>query len=172
MDNKKYSTEDIRGMLDIYSPEQQMEIDAKTIRDGAKAITDASTQIQECLSVLPSFVVAMQKATLLHIPEETKTEIIQVGKDVGISASKAFNENIAASITAARRETKHVSIPATFAYCLFYLFIALLTFAAVILLINGFVWHNGFVWKLAVILFCSMALVTILTIIICYRGWL
>ena len=159
-------------MLDIYSPEQQMEIDANTIREGAKAITDASTQIQECLSVLPSFVVAMQKATLLHIPEETKTEIIQAGKEVGIAASKAFNENIAASITAARRETTHVSIPATFAYCLFYLFIALLTFAAVILLINGFVWHNGFVWKLALILLGCMTSVMTITIIICYKGWL
>ena len=172
MDNTTYSSEDLRGMLDTYSPEQQMEIDARTVSESAKALTDASAQIKACIENLPPFVIAMQKATVLHISEESKAEIIQAGKDVGIAASKAFNESVSKTITKAQKEVKRVSIPAAMAYCLFYVFIVLITYAAVMLFVNGFVWHNEFIWKLALILLGFMTSVTTLTILICYKGWL
>ena len=172
MDNTTYSPEDLRGMLDTYSPEQQMEIDAKTVSESAKALADASAQIKECMEKLPSLVATMQKATILHISEEVKDEIIQAGKDTGISASKAFKESVGKMVVAAQREVKHVSLPATIAYCLFYIFIALITFTSVVLFVNGFVWHNEFIWKLALILLGFMSFVTALTILICYKGWL
>ena len=172
MDNTTYSPEDLRGMLDTYSPEQQMEIDAKTVSESAKALADASSQIKNCMTSLPSLITAMQKAATLHISEETKAEIIQAGKDVGIAASKAFNESVSKNILKAQKEVKRVSIPATMAYCLFYVFILLITYTSVMLFVNGFVWHNEFIWKLALILLGFMSFVTALTILICYKGWL
>lgn len=171
MDNTTYSSEDLRGMLDTYSPEQQMEIDARTVSESAKALADASAQIKACLENLPPLVTAMQKATVLHISEESKAEIIQTGKDVGIAASKAFNESVSKTIAKARKEVKRVSIPATMAYCLFYVFILLITYTSVILFLNGFVWHNEFLWKFAIFLLVCLTLVMALTILICYKGW-
>ena len=52
MDNKKFSTDDLRSMLDTYSPEQQMEINAKTVSEGAKTLADVSAQIKDCLEKL------------------------------------------------------------------------------------------------------------------------
>ena len=166
MNNTTYSPEDLRGMLDTYSPEQQMEIDARTVSESAKALADASAQIKACIENLPPLVTAMQKATVLHISEESKAEIIQAGKDVGIAASKAFNESVSKTITKARKEVKRVSIPATMAYCLFYVFILLITYISVILFLNGFV------WQFAIFLLVCLTLVMALTILICYKGWL
>jgi hypothetical protein len=172
MNNTTYSPEDLRGMLDTYSPEQQMEINAKIISESAKTLADASAQIKECMTNFPSIITAMQKATTLHISEESKAEIIQAGKDVGIAVSKVFNESVSETIAKAQKEVKRVSIPAAMAYCLFYVFIVLITYAAVMLFVNGFVWHNEFIWKLALILLGFMTSVTTLTILICYKGWL
>ena len=172
MNNTTYSPEDLRGMLDTYSPEQQMEIDARTVSESAKALADASIQIKECIENLPSLVAAIQEATVLHVSEESKAEIIQAGKDVGISASEAFKESVSETIAKAQKEVKRVSIPSTMACCLFYLFIFLITYVAVILFVNGFVWHNVFIWGTALILLGFLTLLTVLTIIICYKGWL
>lgn len=172
MDNKKFSTEDLRSMLDTYSPEQQMEINAKIVSEGAKTLADASAQIKDCLEKLPPLVAAMQKATALHITEESKAEIIQAGKNTGVAASKAFKETVEQTVIAAQREVRHVSFPATIGYCLFYVFIALISFATIILYVNGFVWHNEFIWKFALILFGCMTVIIALTILICYKGWL
>lgn len=106
MNNTTYSPEDLRGMLDTYSPEQQMEINAKIISESAKTLADASAQIKECMTNFPSIITAMQKATTLHISEESKAEIIQAGKDVGIAVSKVFNESVSETIAKSSKRSK------------------------------------------------------------------
>ena len=56
MDNMKLTTEDLRGMLDTYSPEQQMEI-------------DASSQIQKCVNDLPVLIAELKTASTLTLSE-------------------------------------------------------------------------------------------------------
>ena len=168
----KLTTEDLRGMLDTYSPEQQMEIDAKTVSESAKTLADASSQIQKCVNDLPVLIAELKTASTLTISEEARAEIIEVAKNTGIAASNAFKKSVNNTVLNAQKEIKHVSIPAVMAYCLFYVFILLFAYMSIILAVNGFVWHNKFIWLTPLIMVGCMAPIMVLNIFAYYKGWI
>ena len=172
MEQNRLTTDELRGMLDTYSPEQQLEENAKAICDAVKALAEVSTQVRSYMDILPALVLELRKVTSLTISEETKADIIQIGKDTGIAVSKAFKKNVDKVIAKAQKEIQHVTIPATMAYCLFYVFIFLITFLAIILFINGLVWHNGVIWGVASCLFGVMTPIIVITLLMCYKGWI
>ena len=146
MENK-ITSDDLRGMLDDYSPEQQMEMDAQTIREGAKALSDATSQLKECMNVLPELILSMREATTLHISENSVATIQKTGKEVGKNAAVAFNESVQQTIADARKSTKHVTLPAFAALNLLFLFIALLFFSGMIVYFDCILWHNDIIEK-------------------------
>lgn len=89
MNNDKITTDDLRGMLDDYSPEQQMEIDAQTIRDGAKTMSDTAALLESSLAKIQQVAEIFNQATKIDLSEETKNEIITIGKLTGKEAADA-----------------------------------------------------------------------------------
>ena len=146
MDNK-ITSDDIRGMLDEYSPDQQLENDARLISEGAKTLADASAQLKECVDVLPLLINNMQKVTTLHISDKTKADLIKYCEETGDAVANAFKKNIETSIKDAQRSVMHVSCPAMMAIVLFALFICLLFFTCCIIFFNLTLWDNNLVWK-------------------------
>ena len=146
MDNK-ITSDDIRGMLDEYSPDQQLENDARLISEGAKTLADASAQLKECVVALPLLINNMQKVTTLHISDKTKADLIKYGEETGEAVANAFKKNIETSIKDAQRSVMHVSCPALMAIVFLSLFVCLLLFTCIIIYLNYTIWDNNLVWK-------------------------
>ena len=146
MDNK-ITADDLRGMLDEYSPEQQMEIDAQAIREGAKALSDISAQLKECIDTLPRLISDMQKATTLNISDESLADVVMSGEETGRAAAKAFKENVSVIIEKAHRSVKHVSCPANVALILLFLLFVLVLFTGIIVYLNCVSLDNDMIWK-------------------------
>jgi TRAP-type mannitol/chloroaromatic compound transport system permease large subunit len=161
--SKKYTTEDLRGMLDTYSPEQQMEIDAKTVSESAKALADSSLLIKECVEILPPLVAAMQNATTLHISEESVEEVMKAGENVGVKAAEAFKKSVESTILDAQNTVNHVTLPTSVALILLILLIGLILFSGIIIYLNCTLWHNeriyNIIWISVEFLIGAMALV-------------
>ena len=82
MENK-ITSDDLRGMLDDYSPEQQMEMDAQAIREGAKDLSDAAASLSRNLAEIPHLAEMLTQATKIDLSEDTRNEIIAIGKSTG-----------------------------------------------------------------------------------------
>lgn len=158
MNNHQMTTDELRGMLDEYTPEQQMEIDAKAVIEGAKAIAGALSQISACLDRLPPLIATLQQATRLHISEDTISAIEKAGHDAGERAAAAFKQSVHAAIAEARRSVSLVSLPACIAFVLLFLLLSLAAFSGIVVYINLTVWHNPAVWRalwIAAVFFAS-----------------
>lgn len=171
MEKNKYTADDLREMLDEYSPEQQIENDAKIISEGAKALADAASVIKDYMTRHPKMIEEMRSANTLWISDDARDFVVQTGRDVGVAAAKAFKDSVEQSIEKARRKTIHVSIPAPVAYCLFLLLIALIGFSVSIWVVNYGYWQNHFIWKLT--WYISAGLVTLMATVlfIFHKGW-
>ena len=141
MNNQMITTEDLRGMLDDYSPEQQMEIDAQAIREGAKTLSDAAAVMKECIDKFPLLIHEMQEASTLHVSDETKTEVVGIGKET------------------------------TAAYCLFYFMLLLLVYVIVIITVNCYCWHIHDIWSMTWGFVGGLAFLVSITLLICHKGW-
>lgn len=162
MDNK-ITSDDLRGMLDEYSPEQLMENDAKLISEGAKTLADVSAHLKECMDALPILVHNLQKATALHISEESITTVLMSGEEAGKAAANAFKKSVEATVKNARRSIKHVSCPAFVALVLLSFFITLVFFTGIMVYLNCVLWNNDLMWKaiwLSLGIFIFLILVT------------
>ena len=146
MDNK-ITSDDLRGMLDEYSPEQQMEMDAQAIREGAKALSDAVASLDRCLAKIPHLVEILNQATKIDLSENTKNEIIAIGKSTGKKAANTFREEVEPVIEKAQRRTDYISIPAPAYYCLIILLVVLVGFAISICIANFVYWNNHYIWN-------------------------
>lgn len=159
-------------MLNEYAPEQQMEEDAKAISEGARALADATVSLQKCLHVIPMVAEQLNRATTLKISDESKVCIIQAGLEVGKQTAEAFKKNVEPVIRQARREVKHVSIPATAAYCLLAMFIFLIIFVVLILLGNWRLWEQEEIWRLGGGLLIGSVAINSMILYVCHKGWM
>lgn len=172
MEKKKYTADDLREMLDEYSPAQQIENDAKMISEGAKALADAASVIKEYMARHPRMIEQMRSANTLWISDDSRDFVVQTGRDVGIAAAKAFKASVEQSIEKARRKTNHVSIPAPVAYCLLLLLIALIGFAVAVLVVNYGYWQNRFIWQLTRCVATFLSILTAAVLFLFRKGWL
>ncbi len=172
MNENKYTPDDLREMLNEYSPEQQMENDAKIISEGAKALADAASVIKDYMTRHPKMIEDMRSANTLWISDDARDFVVQAGKDVGIAAAKAFKASVEQSVEKARRKTNHVSIPAPVAYCLLLLLIALIGFTAAILVVNYVYWQNHFIWKLTWYISAGIVALMATVLFLFRKGWL
>ena len=172
MDKNKITSDDLRGMLNEYSPEQQIEIDAQTIREGAKALSDAAASLDRSLAKIPHLAEMLNQATIIDISEDTRNEIINIGKSTGKEAANAFREEVETVIRKAQRRTDYISIPAPAYYCLILLLVFFVGFAAVICVTNYVSWNHHYIWKTTWILSGVFVLLSILILFLFYKGWL
>ena len=172
MEQNRLTTDELRGMLDTYSPEQQMEEDAKAINEGANALTEAASLLQKCLDAIPAVAEQLNMATTLKISETSKANIIQTGAEIGEQTAKTFKENVKPVILQARKEVKHVSIPATAAYCMFFLIISLIVYMSITLLANHYLWQHDELWKMALYIFGGQIVLNAAIIFTCHKGWM
>lgn len=172
MDNNKFTTDDLRGMLDEYSPEQQMEMDAQAIREGAKALSDAATSLDRILAKIPHLAEMLVQATKIDLSEETKNEIIAVGKSIGKEAANAFREEVESVVKKAQRRTDYISIPAPAYYCLLWLLIVLVGFAVAISVANYGCWGNHYIWKITWITSVAFVILSAFTLYLFHKGLL
>lgn len=172
MANDKITTDDLRGMLDDYSPEQQMEIDAQAIRDGAKTMSDTVALLNSSLAKIQQVAEIFNQATKIDLSEETKNEIIDIGKLTGKEAADAFREEVEPVIAKAQRRIDYISIPAPAYYCLILLLLSLFGFAVAICLVNYGYWNNHFIWRITRIVSGAFVLFSILTLFLFNKGWL
>ena len=171
MDNK-ITADDLRGMLDEYSPEQQMEIDAQAIREGAKALSDATATLSNCLAAIPMLTKALHQVTKIEFSDETKLEIVTTGKTVGAEAAEEFKKAVRSVIKESRRKTNHVSIPAPAFYCLLLLFMALVGFVVAVCVTNNVTWNHHFIWKILEVAIGAYTLFSAITLFLFHKGWL
>lgn len=171
MNNQMITTEDLRGMLDEYSPEQQMEIDAQAIREGAKALSDAAAVMKECIDKFPLLIHEMQEASTLHVSDETKTEVVGIGKETGCAIADAFRREADKTVAKAQKGVKLISIPATAAYCLLYFMLLLLVYVIVIITVNYYCWHIHGIWSMTWGFVGGLAFLVSITLLICHKGW-
>jgi hypothetical protein len=172
MDENKYTADDLRGMLDEYSPEQQMENDAKIISEGAKALADMASVLKDYMARHPKMIEDMCSVNTLWISDESRDYVVQAGKDVGIAAANAFKVSVEQSIEKARRKTNHVSIPAPVAYCLLLLLIALIGFFVSICVVNYGYWQNHFIWRLTWYISAGLLTLMATVLFLFHKGWL
>lgn len=170
MNENKYTPDNLRGMIDEYSPEQQMENDAKIISEGAKALADAASVIKEYMARHPKMIEDMRSANTLWISDESRDYVVQTGKDVSIAAAKAFKASVEQSIEKARRKTNHVSIPAPVAYCLLLLLIALIGFSVSIWVANYGYWQNHFIWRLTWLISAGLTSLIAIVLFLFHKG--
>ena len=172
MSNTSISTEDLRDMLNEYSPEQQMKENAAAISEGAKALADATASLNDCLAAIPFVVEQLYSATTLKISDDDVKVITEIGHNVGKEVAAAFKRNVNSSVEKAKEEVKRVSIPATAAYCLLTTLIFLSIFVGVIVVNNLISWHNIFIntATLGIGLFMFLSIIIILAV--CHKGWI
>ncbi len=171
MENK-ITSDDLRGMLDDYSPEQQMEMDAQTIREGAKALSDAAALLGRNLAEIPYLAEMLAQATKIDLSEDTRNEIIAIGKSTGKEVAKTFREEVESVVEKAQRRTDYISFPAPAYYCLLLLLIALVGFAVAISVANYAYWDNHYIWKITWICSGAFLLLSPITIFLFHKGWL
>lgn len=147
MANDKITTDDLRGMLDDYSPEQQMEIDVQAIRDGAKTISDAAVLLKGCIADLSILVHQMQEATTLHISDESIMAIMKSGEETGNTVAREFKKNIEPIIMDARRRVNGISCPAIIGLFFCFLFLSVILFVGIIIYLNCILWNNSLIWR-------------------------
>ena len=172
MDNTSISTEELREMLNEYSPEQQMEENAKAISEGAKALADATASMNECLAVMPLVIEQLNSATTLKISNDEIMSIINIGHDVGKEIAAAFKQNVDSTICKAKKEVKRVSIPAPDAYCLLITLIFLSIFVGVIVINNLISWHNNDIDTATFGIGMIMLLSIMATLLVSHKGWI
>jgi hypothetical protein len=171
MDNK-ITTDDLRGMLDKYSPEQQMEIDIQAIREVSKSLSDAVPSLEKSLAIIPSLAEKLAKTTKIELSETARNEIIAIGESIGKSAAQAFRKEVEPVIKKAQRRTDYISIPAPAYYCLILLLLALFGFALAICTANYALWGNIIIWKITGILSVGFTLLSVITLFLFHKGWL
>jgi len=171
MDNK-ITSDDLRGMLDEYSPEQQMEMDAQAIKEGAKALSDAVASLDRCLAKIPHLAEILNQATKIDLSEDTKNEIIAIGKSTGKEAANTFQKEVESVVEKAQRRTDYISIPAPAYYCLILLLIGLVGFAIAICVANYAYWDNHYIWNITWITSGAFVLFSIGTLFLFHKGWL
>ena len=171
MDNKM-TTEDLRGMLDKYSPEQQMEIDIQAIREVSKSLSDAVASLEKSLVIIPSLAEKLAQATKIELSETTINEIIAIGESTGKSAAQIFRKEVEPVIKKAQRRTDYISIPAPAYYCLILLLLALFGFAVAICMANYTLWGNLIIWEITGILSVGFTLLSVITLFLFHKGWL
>jgi len=172
MEQNRLTTDELRGMLDTYSPEQQQEEDAKAINEGAHALTVAAELLQRCIDTIPDVAEQLNRATTLKISDESKAAIVQAGEKVGESAAEAFKKNISPIIEQAQREVKHVSLPAPAAYCLFTTFVVLFVFALLVVLANYRLWGHEYMWYLGKCLLGGLVAFNVALLFMSRKGWI
>lgn len=170
--DSQITTDDLRGMLDEYSPEQQMEMDAQAIREGAKALSDATATLNSCLTAIPLLTKALCQVTKIELSDETKSEIVTSGKSAGAEAAEEFKNAVRSVINESRRKTNHVSIPAPAFYCLMLLFIALVGFSVAVCITNYVTWNHYFIWKVLWVAAGAYTLFSAITLFLFQKGWL
>ena len=171
MDNKM-TTEDLRGMLDKYSPEQQMEIDIQAIREVSKPLSDAVASLEKSLAIIPSLSEKLAQTTKIELSETARNEIIAIGESTGKSAAQTFRKEVGPVIKKAQRRTDYISIPAPAYYCLLLLLLALFGFAVAICIANYALWGNIIIWKITGIMSMGFALLSSITLFLFHKGWL
>lgn len=171
MENK-ITSDDLRGMLDDYSPEQQMEMDAQAIREGAKALSDAAASLSRNLAEIPHLAEMLTLATKIDISEDTRNEIIAIGKSTGKEVANTFREEVESVIEKAQRRTDYISIPAPAYYCLILLLIVLVGFAVAISVANYAYWGNHYIWKITWISSGAFVLLSTIALFLFHKGWL
>lgn len=172
MDESKMTTDRLRGMLDTFSSEQQMEIDAQAIRESAEALSEVASKIETYTGVLSGLVNEMQKATVLHISEESIAAVVNTGDEIGKTVAEAFKNNVSDTIRDARRSVRHVSCPAIMALVLFSIFISLTLFAGIVIFLNYGFLDNDSIWKAAWISVGTFIFMMALTAFMRYMEWL
>ena len=172
MDLQMMTTEDLRGILDEYSPEQQMEMDAQLIREGAKALSDATATLSSCLTAIPKLTKTLRQVTKIELSDEAKSEIVTIGKSAGAEAAEEFKNAVRSVINESRRKTNHASMPAPAFYCLMLLFIALVGFAVAVCVTNYVTWNHHSIWKVLGIAVGASTLFSAITLFLFHRGWL
>lgn len=172
MDNNKITSDDLRGMFNEYSPEQQMEMDAQAIREGAKALSDAAVSLDRCLAKIPHLAEILNQVTKIDLSEETRSEIIAIGKSTGKEAANTFQEEVEPVIEKAQRRIDYISIPAPAYYCLILLLIVLVGFAVAISVANYAYWDNHYIWKITWITSGAFVLLSTITLFLFHKGWL
>ena len=172
MNNQMITTEDLRGMLDDYSPEQQMEMDAQAIREGAKALSDAAASLDRCLAKIPHLAEILNQATKIDLSEDTRNEIIAMGKAAGKETANTFRKEVESVVEKAQRRTDYISIPAPAFYCLILLLIVLVGFAIAICVANYAYWGNHYIWNVTWISSGAFVLLSILILFLFHKGWL
>ena len=172
MKDKKFSLEDLREQLNNYSPEQQMEMDAQTISEGAKTLSDASAVIKGCVDKMPSLIDDMKQTNRVWVSDETQALVVKIGKEAGITAANAFKAEVEKVIRMSRKKVYHVSIPATGAYCLFMTFLSLFAFAILIIFANCWIWNHDLIWKTIAIIGGYMVVTIAIIIYLSHKGWM
>ena len=168
----KITTDDLRGMLDKYSPEQQMKIDIQAIREAERPLSDAVASLEKSLAIIPSLVEKLTQASKIELSETTISEIIAIGESTGKSTAQTFRKEVEPVIKKAQRRTDYISIPAPAYYCLILLLLALFGFAVAICIANYALWGNIFIWKITGIMSVGFALLSTITLFLFHKGWL
>jgi hypothetical protein len=172
MKDNKFSLEDLREQLNNYSPEQQMEMDAKSIGEGAKNLADASAVMKECVDKMPSLIEEMKKANMVWVSEEAKDSIVNAGKETGTAAANAFRAEVEQVIKKSRTKVNHISIPANGAYCLLMTLLSLFAFAVLIVFANYWIWNHDLIWQTTAIIGGYIVVTNAIIIYLIHKGWM
>ena len=172
MDNNKITSDELRGMLDDYSPEQQMEIDAQAIREGAKALSDAVALLEKSLATILHLAVKLNQATKIDISEDIRNKLNDIGKSIGKIIANTIQVEVEPVVEKAQRRVDKISIPAPVYYCQILLLIAFVGFAVAICVANYFLWKNHFIWNLTWIVSGALVFFSFVTLFLFHKGWL
>ncbi len=172
MDNNKMTSDDLRGMLDEYSPEQQMEINAKTVSEGAKSLAEAASIIKDYMTKHSSMVEEIKSANTLCISDETETNLVKEAEAAGVAVAEAFKKSVEPTIRETRRKTNYVFIPSALACILLWLLLSLFVFSAFVIIANHLCWNNTYIWKILLYTIVFFIVLSVISTFLYFKGWI
>lgn len=87
----KIKTEDLRAGLNDFSPEQQIEKEAKAIDASAKTLADVSKVLADIVYQIGDLTSRMEKANVIRVSSKTKAELASMAVQVVDDASKVLD---------------------------------------------------------------------------------
>lgn len=179
----KIKTEDLRAGLNDFSPEQQIEKEAKAIDASAKTLADVSKVLADIVYQIGDLTSRMEKANVIRISSKTKAELASMAVQVVDDASKVLETRVNETVVPFAEELKRIcqqisererrfSIPIPVVCGFMGVFVCCLVYVGIVVYANYRIMHSAELWTCTWLMLATMVFWLSVIVFLSYKKWL